>query len=262
MKNKSIAQLRELFQTEDITEAELAELRDDHRKGVQQLIRAYDRQQEEQQLKIETFNEMKQFDEQYRQTKKTLIAGIDEAGRGPLAGPVVSAAVILPDHFECIGLTDSKLLSEQARNEFYDYIIEHASDYYVSIVNNDIIDQINILEATKQSMLESILKLKFSPQVTLIDAVNIQTEVTNTISITKGDQKSLSIAAASILAKVARDRLMIELDERYPMYDFKHNKGYGSAKHLAALKKYGPSPYHRMSFSPVQNALKIRNQDG
>lgn len=255
MRNKSIAQLKQLFRTNDIADAAIAELRNDERKGVQQLLRSYDRKRKEQQLKIETFTKMKQFDAQYKETNSSLIAGIDEAGRGPLAGPVVSAVVILPEHFERIGLTDSKLLSEQQRDEFYDYIIGHAIDYNISVVHNDTIDQINILEATKQSMNEAILQLSPTPHVTLIDAVNIKSNVTRTVSITKGDQKSLSIAAASILAKVARDRLMKQLDEQYPMYDFKNNKGYGSAKHLAALQEHGPSPYHRISFAPVQNAL-------
>lgn len=255
MKNKSIAQLKQLFHTNALTIDEITRLRSDGRKGVQQLLRIYDRKQKEEQFKIETFKTMKQFDAQYIKTDQSLLAGIDEAGRGPLAGPVVSAAVILPENFEGIGLTDSKLLSEQQRDEFYDYIIEHAIGYNIAVIHNDIIDKINILEATKKSMNEALLQLHPRPHVTLIDAVRLETEVTHTISITKGDQKSLSIAAASILAKVARDRMMKQLDEQYPMYDFKNNKGYGSAKHLAALRKHGPSPYHRISFSPVQNVL-------
>src|SRR5699024_5487382 len=131
-------------------------------------LRSYERKRKEQQLKMDTFTKMKRFDAQYKETDSSLIAGIDEAGRGALAGPVVSAAVILPEHFECIGLTDSKLLSERLRDEFYDYIIEHAIDYNISVVHNDIIDQINILEATKQSMNEAILQLSPAPDVTLI----------------------------------------------------------------------------------------------
>jgi len=255
MQKKSIAQLRSLLQTNQLTDADITTLRDDDRKGVQQLIRTYDRQQKQLQAEKITFMNMKQFDEQYKISDGTIIAGIDEAGRGPLAGPVVSAAVILPDHFECIGLTDSKLLTEAKRDEFYDIIIEQAVDYYISVIDNQVIDHINILEATKQSMLKAITHLTPSPHVTLIDAVSIYTKKTEPVSIIKGDQKSLSIAAASILAKVSRDRMMEKIDEQYPVYDFKHNKGYGSAKHLAALEQFGPSPFHRLSFSPVRKAL-------
>lgn len=259
MENKSIAHIKQLFATNSVTESQIAHLRTDKRKGIQQLLSTYDRRQQQQQLAIQSFEQMQQFDEQYKRAEADIIAGIDEAGRGPLAGPVVSAAVILPSDFKLVGLTDSKLLSEQEREDFYHYIIEHALDYYIAVINNETIDRINILEATKQSMHEAILQLNPTPDVTLIDAVKIQTNATQIISIIKGDQKSLSIAAASVLAKVARDRMMVEIDEQYPMYDFKNNKGYGSAKHLQALKEYGPSPYHRTSFSPVQNALNITN---
>lgn len=259
MENKSIAHIKQLFENDSLTELEILALRNDGRKGIQQLLRTYDRRQKENQLASQLFEQMKQFDEQYKRENDLLIAGIDEAGRGPLAGPVVSAAVILPSDFTLIGLTDSKLLSEQQRNDFYHYITEHALDYTIAIIDNEMIDRINILEATKQSMQEAIVQLDPTPAVTLIDAVDIRVKETQTVSIIKGDQKSLSIAAASILAKVARDRLMIEIDAQYPMYGFKNNKGYGSAQHLQALKKYGPSPYHRTSFSPVQNVLDRTN---
>ncbi|HZW67374.1 MAG TPA: ribonuclease HII [Pseudogracilibacillus sp.] len=256
MKKQSIAQLKELFQRETIRAEDLNILRTDERKGVQALLKTYDKRQEQLAKERLAFQKMQQFDQSYKQVATDLLAGIDEAGRGPLAGPVVSAAVILPEQFECIGLTDSKLLSIEQRNEFYHYITEHALSYYIAIVDHKEIDRLNILEATKKSMLEAIENLSLTPDITLIDAVTIQRSKTKTIAITKGDQKSLSIAAASVLAKVARDRIMDELDEQYPQYEFKRNKGYGSANHLAALEKYGPSPYHRLSFSPVQKSLK------
>src|SRR5699024_6246332 len=256
MKKQSIAQLKELFQRETIRAEDLNILRTDERKGVQALLKTYDKRQEQLAKERLAFQKMQQFDQSYKQVATDLLAGIDEAGRGPLAGPVVSAAVILPEQFECIGLTDSKLLSIEQRNEFYHYITEHALSYYIAIVDHKEIDRLNILEATKKSMLEAIENLSLTPDITLIDAVTIQRSKTKTIAITKGDQKSLSIAAASVLAKVARDRIMDELDEQYPQYEFKSTKVYGSANHLASLEKYGPSSYHRLSFSPVQKSLK------
>src|SRR5699024_2355210 len=139
---------------------------------------------------------------------------------------------------------------------FYDYIIKHALSYYISVISHEEIDRINILEATKKSMQEAISQLTLTPHITLIDAVKLQSNKTKPIAITKGDQKSLSIAASSVLAKVARYRIMDELNDLFPVYEFKSNKGYGSANHLEALKKHGPSPYHRRSFSPVQKAIK------
>lgn len=260
MNTKSIAQIKQLFQQNKVTEEIISSLRKDERKGVQQLLRSYDRKQEQLEKDRAQFIKMTQFDRAYKTDEHTLLAGIDEAGRGPLAGPVVSAAVILPATFECIGLTDSKVLTEEKRQEFYDYIIEQAIDYHIAIIDNEKIDRINILEATKQSMQQAIEQLHPTPEVTLIDAVELVSHVTNTVAITKGDQKSISIAAASILAKVARDRLMVEIDEQYPQYDFKNNKGYGSKKHLAALEEYGASPFHRVSFSPVQKAIAMSNK--
>lgn len=255
MNTKSIAQIKEMFQQNKLTEELIERLRQDERKGVQKLLRSYDRQQAVLIKQREEFFEMNHFDKSYKCDSNTVLAGIDEAGRGPLAGPVVSAAVILPTDFSGIGLTDSKLLTEQKRNEFYDYIIEHAVDYHIAAIDNEKIDQINILEATKASMYQAVQHLNPTPHVTLIDAVEIVTKETKAVAITKGDQKSISIAAASILAKVARDRMMNQIDEQYPQYDFKNNKGYGSSKHLAALERYGPSPFHRVSFSPVQKAM-------
>lgn len=257
MENKTIAQIKRLFEQNNLTEKQIYVLRQDERKGIQQLLKSYDRQKAKQKQARDLFYTMKDFDQSFKKDKTTLLAGIDEAGRGPLAGPVVSAAVILPSDFECIGLTDSKQLSKEQRDSYYNYIVEHAIDYQISVIDSKEIDELNILEATKKSMRQAIEQLNPPPRVALIDAVEIKDLRFKTVAITKGDAKSISIAAASILAKVYRDRLMEELDEQYPAYDFKSNKGYGSKAHLDALKKYGPSPFHRTSFSPVQKAISM-----
>lgn len=256
MNNMTIAKIRELMQNDQLSERAIEDLRQDERKGVQQIIRSYDRFQQKKREQKEKFDQMLEFDNRFRQEEDDLIAGIDEAGRGPLAGPVVSAAVILPLHFTCYGLTDSKQLSEKERNMYYEKIIKEAIDYSIAVVSNDEIDQLNILEATKKSMQDAMIALDPKPTLTLVDAVDLSFPPYQTKSIIKGDAKSISIAAASILAKVYRDRLMNELDQKYPAYGFKNNKGYGSKDHLNALQQFGPTPAHRLSFSPVQNALK------
>lgn len=176
----------------------------------------------------------------------TRLAGIDEAGRGPLAGPVVVACCIMPLDEMVDKINDSKKVSEKNREKLFEIIKERAN-CSVSIVGADIIDRINILQATKQAMRDCLDKIAPKPELTLIDAVKL--DVPHEIqSIIKGDATSYNIAAASILAKVTRDRLMRELDEKYPMYGFAKNKGYGTAEHIAALKKHGPCPEHRRTF--------------
>ena len=186
-----------------------------------------------------------------------LIGGIDEVGRGPLVGPVVTACVILPKDFKCPGLTDSKKLSEKKRNEYYDYIKSHALSIGIGIKSNKEIDEYNILEATKMAMKESIYNGSIIPEHVLIDAVKLDLDIPST-SIIKGDAKSISIAAASVIAKVTRDAMMYELDKKYPEYDFKSNKGYGTKRHIEALEKYGYLDEHRLSFKPV-SSMNRRN---
>lgn len=183
-----------------------------------------------------------------------LIGGIDEVGRGPLVGPVVAACVILPVNYTLEGLTDSKKLTEKKRDEFYDIIMRDAISVGIGIIDEKIIDEINIYEATKKAMLESIDKLDIKPEHILIDAMKLNTSIPST-SIIKGDSKSLSIAAASVIAKVTRDRMLIELDKKYPMYDFIHNKGYPTKKHLEAINNYGIIDEHRKSYGPVKDYL-------
>lgn len=177
-----------------------------------------------------------------------LIGGIDEAGRGPLAGPVVVAGVIMPLEPERIidGVNDSKKLSAKKRDKLYDEIIARAIDVQVAVIDNRTIDEINILNATKQGMIKCINGFKNVDSV-LIDAVQLDVPV-RTLSLVHGDALSYSIAAASIVAKVTRDRMMLELDKQYPQYNFAKHKGYGTADHIARLKEYGPCPIHRRSF--------------
>ena len=177
-----------------------------------------------------------------------LIAGIDEAGRGPLAGPVVAAAVILYPGVEILGINDSKKLSEKAREALYPEILERSMAVGIGIVSAGRIDEINILQATYEAMRKAVSQLCFQPDVLLVDAVTIPGIGIRQVPIIKGDAKSLSIGAASIIAKVTRDRMMRELDEVYPEYGFAAHKGYGTAAHIAALKEYGPCPIHRTSF--------------
>ena len=244
-----------MFTDGKITEETLEALKLDERKGVQTLLARHEKAKLKQQKLIENYAEMMQFENEAKARGYEFIAGIDEAGRGPLAGPVVSAAVILPPDFTLIGLNDSKQLSEEQRNNFFDIIKENAISFSISMVSNEAIDKMNILEATKLSMRQAIDDLKQQPDHVLIDAVALSNLPCTSQAIIKGDARSVSIAAASILAKVARDRFMKEIHNKYPMYDFDSNMGYGTKKHMDSLLKYGATPYHRKSFAPVRNVI-------
>jgi len=183
-----------------------------------------------------------------------LIAGVDEVGRGPLVGPVVSAAVILPLNYKLDGLTDSKKLTEKKREEYFDIIMKDAIGVGIGIVDEKIIDEINIYEATKLAMKKAIDNLNIKPEHILIDAMKLDLEI-NSTSIIKGDLKSLSISAASVIAKVTRDREMYELDEKYPNYGFKNHKGYPTKKHIEAINTYGLIEGYRKTYGPVKDVL-------
>ena len=183
------------------------------------------------------------------------IAGVDEVGRGPLIGPVVTACVILPKDFKLDGLNDSKKLTEKKRDLYYDYIMENALSVSVGMMDNDKIDEVNIYEATKLAMYQAIDNSKILPEHVLIDAMKLEDLKMDSTSIIKGDAKSISIAAASVIAKVTRDRMMYELDEKYPMYGFKKHKGYPTKLHVEAIEKYGILPSHRKTFNPVTKHL-------
>lgn len=189
---------------------------------------------------------MREFENKY--SDLGAVAGIDEAGRGPLAGPVVAAAVILPKDIFLPFLNDSKKVTEKRRDVLFDQIKQEAIAYGIGIASNALIDEINILQATYEAMREAISKLSKTPDILLVDAVHIPDINIKQVGIVKGDAKSVNIAAASILAKVTRDRLMLEYDKIYPEYGFSSNKGYGTAKHIEALKAYGACDIHRRSF--------------
>ena len=197
---------------------------------------------------------MKEFENELYESGIKYIAGIDEVGRGPLVGPVVTAAVILPKDFYDERINDSKKLTEKKRELLYDVIMENAVSVGIGISSEDVIDDINILEATKKAMIEAVNNLSVKPEHLIIDAVKLNVDIPQT-SIIKGDAKSESIAAASIIAKVTRDRMMIELDKEHPEYDFKHNKGYGTKKHIEAIEKYGILKEHRKTFAPCNKYL-------
>ena len=189
---------------------------------------------------------LKQYEKEYEHFG--YVCGIDEVGRGPFAGPVVACAVILPKDCNILYINDSKKLSEKRREELYDIIIKEAVAYGIGIKDNRRIDEINILQATYEAMREAINNLSVKPDVLLNDAVTIPGVDIKQVPIIKGDAKSISIGAASIVAKVTRDRMMAEFDEKYPGYEFAKNKGYGTAAHIEGLKKYGPCEIHRRSF--------------
>ena len=184
----------------------------------------------------------------------TLIAGVDEVGRGPLVGPVVTAAVILPVNYQLAGLTDSKKLTPKKRDKFYDIIMHDAISVSIGMKDAKVIDEVNIYEATKLAMMDAINGLNIKPEHVLIDAMPLDLSIPHT-SIIKGDAKSLSIAAASVIAKVTRDRMMDELDLKYPMYNYKKNKGYPTKEHIEAINKYGIIDGYRKTYGPVRDYL-------
>ena len=227
----------------------LAACEADDRAGVQKLVKRYRREQAER----ERIEALYAYEYAARDEGAHMVAGVDEAGRGPLAGPVVTAAVILPFGLFLPGLNDSKKVSAKKRELLYDEIMEKVVAVHVSIVDAATIDRVNIYQATMNGMYEAILSLEPKPDKVLIDAVELAKLPMPSLSIIKGDAKSASIAAASILAKVTRDRLMMQYDAEYPQYGFSQHKGYGTAQHIAALRKYGPCPIHRRSFEPVRS---------
>jgi len=204
------------------------------------------KKQEKLQKEISRCEELKKYEKEYESFG--YICGIDEVGRGPLAGPVVAGAVILPKDCDILYINDSKKLSEKKREELYDIIMEKAVAVGIGYASHIRIDEINILQATYEAMREAISKLSVKPDILLNDAVTIPGVDIKQVPIIKGDAKSISIGAASIIAKVTRDRLMVEYDSKYPGYGFASNKGYGSAAHIAAIKEIGPCDIHRRSF--------------
>ena len=217
--------------------------------NAEKVIEKYEKKKAAEDKERERFAKMCRYELAARASGKKLIAGIDEAGRGPLAGPVVAACVILPENVFISGLNDSKKLSPAQRDFLFDEIREKAVTYGVGIADEKLIDEINILNATKAAMIDAIKGLGRFPDLLLIDAVKLENVPVEQIPIIKGDSLSISIAAASIIAKVTRDRMIDALDTDYPQYGFKNHKGYGTEEHINAIKKYGICPIHRVSFT-------------
>ena len=229
----------------------ISEYEADERGGVIKLVEQAKKRVEKLEQEKQRIWELGKFEREYEQFG--YVCGIDEVGRGPLAGPVVACAVILPKDCDILYINDSKKLSAAKRDELYDVIMEKAVAVGIGMVGPGRIDEINILQATYEAMREAISNLQVKPDILLNDAVTIPGVNVRQVPIIKGDAKSISIGAASIVAKVTRDRLMEEYDKVFPEYGFASNKGYGSAEHIAALKKYGPTPIHRKSF--IKNFL-------
>ena len=229
----------------------LTELEQDSRSGVIQAIAKRKREIQKRLDEDERLEAMLAYEKECYARGMELIAGVDEVGRGPLAGPVVAAAVILPKGCKISGLNDSKKIPKSKHKEIYEAVLQNAIAIGIGVKDNQVIDQVNIYEATKLAMMEAIGQLDPQPQHLLIDAMKLDLPIPQT-SIIKGDANSLSIAAASIVAKVTRDQMMEEFDCEYPGYDFAQNAGYGTAKHLAGLEQLGVTPIHRLSFEPVK----------
>ena len=230
----------------------LTELEQDSRSGVIQAIAKRKKEIQKRLDEDERLEGMLAYEKECYAREIELIAGVDEVGRGPLAGPVVAAAVILPKACKIPGLNDSKKIPKSKHKEIYEAVLQNAIAIGIGVKDNQVIDQVNIYEATKLAMMEAIGQLDPQPQHLLIDAMKLDLPISQT-SIIKGDANSLSIAAASIVAKVTRDQMMEEFDKEYPGYDFAQNAGYGTAKHLAGLDKLGVTPIHRRSFEPVKS---------
>ncbi len=244
----SIKEIKEILQGEVDSET-LALLQKDERKGVQKLLESYNKRLAKlAKAKAAFMNRFKY--EQKAWTAGSIVAGVDEVGRGPLAGPVVTAAVILDDSFDLVEVNDSKKLSPKKRLELYPQILDKAVAVGIGVGSPELIDKINIYEADRVAMAQAVNNLAVKPDLLLVDAMNVPIDIKQ-IELIKGDSKSNSIAAASIVAKVFRDELMNDYAKVYPQYDFEHNAGYGTAKHIAALKEFGATPIHRRSFSPV-----------
>ena len=232
---------------------QLAELKADERSGVQKLLAAYYKRLEKAAQEKERFTKMLSYEKMYYAQGIQYVAGVDEAGRGPLAGPLVIAAVILPQDVFISGLNDSKQLSAAKRDKLYDEVLAKAVAIEVNIVSVSNIDKYNIYTATQRGMAEVLEHLPVRPQVALIDAMPVEAKGMETVSIIHGDALSASIAAASIIAKVTRDRIMERMDVLYPAYGFASNKGYGSGAHMQAIAEFGATKWHRRSYEPVKS---------
>ena len=256
----TIKEIKELLATvKELDNPLFLEFEKDTRSGVQKEINKRKKviqAEREENLRLEN---MLSYEKELYKQGMTLIAGVDEVGRGPLAGPVVATAVILPKDCKIRGLNDSKKIPKKKHLEIYQAVQDQALAIGIGIMDNHIIDQVNIYEATKLAMKEAISQLSPQPEHLLIDAMQLDLPISQT-AIIKGDANSLSIAAASIVAKVTRDSLMKDYDDQYPGYDFTANAGYGTAKHLEGLEKLGVTPIHRTSFEPIKSLVAANKE--
>ena len=249
MSDKKISEIQKQYKetSELLLPDFIEEYINDGRPGVSKIIGMAQKRMEKLRIERERIEHLKEYENQYW-PEFDYIGGIDEVGRGPLAGPVVTACVVLPKDCSILYINDSKKLSASKRDELYEIIMNEAVSVGIGVCSEQRIDEINILQATYEAMRQAISECSVEPQVLLNDAVTIPEVKIKQVPIIKGDAKSISIGAASIIAKVTRDRMMVEYDSIYPEYHFASNKGYGSAEHIEALKKYGPCPIHRRSF--------------
>ena len=256
----TIKEIKELLATvKELDSPVFLELEKDTRSGVQKEIskrKKIIQAELDENLRLE---KMLTYEKDLYKQGLTLIAGVDEVGRGPLAGPVVAAAVILPQGCKIKGLNDSKKIPKKKHLEVFQAVQDQALSIGIGIIDNQVIDQVNIYEATKLAMKEAISQLSLQPQHLLIDAMKLDLPISQT-SIIKGDANSLSIAAASIIAKVTRDELMKDYDQQFPGYDFSANAGYGTVKHLEGIEKQGITAIHRLSFEPIKSLVSSKQK--
>ncbi|MGM9891719.1 ribonuclease HII [Limosilactobacillus sp.] len=255
MSKLTVSQVKDLLKTIDnLTDPRLASLVTDSRKGVQAALAQHQRWVKRRQAALAAFHQRFNYEHSLWQSGCQYVAGMDEVGRGPLAGPVVTCAVILDDSFDLVGVTDSKQLTRHEREQLYLKIVDEAVEVSIAVNDRETIDRMNIYAATQDAMMRAVKSLYHRPDHLIVDAVPLPFDFPQTTLI-KGDQKSISVAAASIVAKEYRDHLMRDYDRVYPGYGFAENMGYGTKEHLAGLAKYGVTPIHRRSFNPVPKYL-------
>ncbi|MBE4908746.1 ribonuclease HII [Bacillus luteolus] len=257
MKNKTIKDIEQMLEgIIDSNHPLIAEYKKDDRVGVQKALTRWEKTKRETESLELLFKEMSEYENNLYHQGINTIAGVDEVGRGPLAGPVVAAAVILPKGFKLLGLNDSKKLTDNMKNDLFEAINKEALAIGIGIISAEKIDEVNIYEATKLAMVKAINQLSIKPEHLLIDAMKLPINIPQT-SIIKGDSASISIAASSIVAKVTRDRLMKRLGDIYPEYGFENHMGYGTKEHINALQEFGSTIEHRQSFAPVASVKKM-----
>ena len=249
----TVDEIKKILQQDVVDEAFVERLKSDERSGVQKLVKQYENKMQKEYDEFQKFITMSIYENELRYSGVELIAGIDEVGRGPLAGPVIAAAVVLPADCWLFGIDDSKKLSEAKRLYFSEEIKKHAISIGVGICTSEEIDRLNIYEATKVAMERAIAKMDPKPQHLLLDAMTLPNVNIPQTPIIKGDSKSVSIAAASIIAKVTRDAYMKRLGQKYPAYGFERHVGYGTKEHLKAIEENGIISEHRQSFEPIRS---------